>query len=275
MTIIRVPKTIAEATASLAQLEALVTAKEWTRAAIVYAFTELGTGGRRQPVSSDRLSLVAFAELGIAGLRSHVTVGKYRAAWQYAVDVGEAQPVEPGDKLTEPNLPFPPTGNSRGAIGDLSAGSTAVAKASAISKMLDDPVVAAAVVSRPETVIALWKPEQRVAAARQILTDAATADAVLDEPETARTVRQSQSRSRPLPSAVPRKDSAAELVAGWQAWLNRLNGVLTDGARLAERTEQADARVDVYGEVAYTIYQRITERKIDIELRDLLQEADA
>jgi excisionase family DNA binding protein len=83
-------------------LEALVTAKEWTRAAIVHAFTQPGTGGprRRQPAISDRLSFTAFAQLGIAGLRSDSTVGKYRAAWQDAIDAGEAKPIEPGDKVT-------------------------------------------------------------------------------------------------------------------------------------------------------------------------------
>ena len=93
------------ASAQLVHLESLVTAKEWTRAAIVYAFTEpdRGNGGRREAPRSGSLSLKAFAALGIAGLRSDTTVGKYHAAWQHAIDVGKANRVEPGDRVTEPS----------------------------------------------------------------------------------------------------------------------------------------------------------------------------
>jgi hypothetical protein len=48
-----------------------------------------------------------------------------------------------------------------------------------------------------------------------------------------------------------------------------------DGARLAEATEDEGASADVYGELGYVIYQRITERKLDVELRELLDNNEA
>lgn len=59
----------------LTGLDALVTAKEWERCAIVAAFTrDGGPGGgdhKKPPASSGRCSATEFAALGIQGLRSH------------------------------------------------------------------------------------------------------------------------------------------------------------------------------------------------------------
>ena len=60
----------------------------------------------------------------------------------------------------------------------------------------------------------------------------------------------------------------------WRDWLNAINKVLMDGAKLAARTEEeGDANLDVYGQSAYQIYQRITERKLAAEIREFQEKA--
>ncbi len=106
---IRIPASLDEAKASLNGLGALLTAKQWERAAIVYAFTEPGNGqGRQQPLTEfrQRLSIAAFAELGITGLRNREQVSNNRKAWQSAIDDGQAVAVQPGDDVELPNLPW-------------------------------------------------------------------------------------------------------------------------------------------------------------------------
>jgi hypothetical protein len=73
---------------------------------------------------------------------------------------------------------------------------------------------------------------------------------------------------RPVPPAVSLSDH-------WHQWLNRLNAVLMDGARLAEQTNKPNVSVDVYGEMGYLVYERITEKKLDAELRTFFEEAIA
>lgn len=79
----RVPASIEDATSKLASLDALVTAKQWQRAAIVYAFVTEAEGPGKPKSNSGLLSCAEFAQLGpdgkgIAGLRSKNTVRFYR-----------------------------------------------------------------------------------------------------------------------------------------------------------------------------------------------------
>lgn len=108
MTNIVIPATIDAAKESLAGLDGLITAKEWERAAIVYAFTRDGIPGEGGPGRQDGTSTILlpseFAALGVAGLRSDKTVRRHRKAWQDAIDAGEAEDVFPGNKVTLPNL---------------------------------------------------------------------------------------------------------------------------------------------------------------------------
>lgn len=107
----QVPKTIDNATAELFTLDGLVTASEWRRAAIVFAFTSTEKrGGPRAAnrTSSSAVSAREFAEMGVAGLRSQDTVRRYRNAWQTAIDAGRVRPVAPGDLVVLPETPFPP-----------------------------------------------------------------------------------------------------------------------------------------------------------------------
>ena len=115
--IITIPGTIKEATAALGGLGRLLTAKEWERAAIVYAFTEPGEGGRGKTTGkTGRFSCSAFARLGIAGLRDEETVAWVRQAWQEA-----AGPVRPGETVDLPDRDFPKHPRSRSAYDGFAA----------------------------------------------------------------------------------------------------------------------------------------------------------
>ncbi len=67
---------------------------------------------------------------------------------------------------------------------------------------------------------------------------------------------------------VPEPKPEPPLGDAWRAWLNKINGDLIEGARLAERSDTEDAVLDTYSAFAQLIYQRITERKLDAELRE-------
>ena len=102
-----IPKNIKAAGAKLLKLDGIVTASEWERAAIVYAFTEEGTPGRHHSANNSRLNFTQFSKLGIVGLKSKDTVSKFHANWQAAVDAGEALPVGHADPFVEPDLEYP------------------------------------------------------------------------------------------------------------------------------------------------------------------------
>lgn len=93
----------------LTGLERLITAKRWERAAIVYAFT---TNVRRRtdlhPEVGFPVTMGRFAQLSFAGLTSKDTVARYRAAWQLAIDEGQAAPTVPGQTdVALPDLDYP------------------------------------------------------------------------------------------------------------------------------------------------------------------------
>lgn len=102
---IKVPKTVSEATAALNGVGQLLTAKEWERAAIVYAFTTVQQGSNQhRRKSDDALGIAEFAALGITGLTNRETVGEYRRAW---VENGTLD-IKPGDTITLPTMDWPP-----------------------------------------------------------------------------------------------------------------------------------------------------------------------
>lgn len=106
VTDISIPASLAEARTLLAGLDGLITAKEWERAAIVYAFTEPQQGRRTSSGITGSLTIIEFAALGIAGLRSDQTVRRHRQAWQQAIDAGRAEDVFPGNVVALPDLPW-------------------------------------------------------------------------------------------------------------------------------------------------------------------------
>jgi len=144
----KIPGSVEEATEKLADLDGLITARSWQRAAIVYAFVRVGShGGDRSMPSSglDRLTPTAFARLGINGLRSAETVRAYHGHWQYAIDQGLAEPVLPGQRVAEPDLGFPPNPDSTAGTSRSARSLPVAERAALVSDLLSDPQVASEV----------------------------------------------------------------------------------------------------------------------------------
>lgn len=119
-----IPSTIEKAQEALGGLGGLLTAKEWERAAIVFAFTQPGAGtGSNQHVrkSGQALGIREFARFNIAGLRDAETVAWVRQAWQDAIDDGMAAPVLPGQSTDTPNREFPKHPRTRSSIDGFGA----------------------------------------------------------------------------------------------------------------------------------------------------------
>jgi hypothetical protein len=173
VTTIHIPDSMADAIKSLTGISALLTAKEWERAALVYAFTDPGSGqGRRQPLTKtrERLSIIEFARVGIAGLKTQDTVAMYRNAWQSAIDDGRAQPVSPGDDIELPTLTWPPTGHGHGIADKVAVTASPAHKAEAIRDLLRDPEVARFVAHDPEIARSVSWARARAEEPREIET---------------------------------------------------------------------------------------------------------
>lgn len=77
-------------------------------------------------------------------------------------------------------------------------------------------------------------------------------------------------------AAGPKREPAPKQIDdAWREWLNAVNRVLTDGARLAERTEAEGVELGAHSGVAHLIYERLTERKLDAELRELFASVES
>jgi hypothetical protein len=150
---IQIPKTIEAAKAELGGIDALLTAKGWQRAAIVYAFTRNGQGERSDLTSAESrrgsLTISEFAALGIKGLTGRDTVRLYRDLW-----AEHGQPAGPGDSVELPDLPFPPT--AQGTPHVLSDSASLEQKANTLTTLLEDAEVRARGVRK-------LKPAQREA----------------------------------------------------------------------------------------------------------------
>lgn len=155
-TTVAIPATIEDAVGALNGIDALLTAKGWERAAIVYAFTEPDPGAKRAQTSDGNpskvlLSISDFAKLGIAGLATRETVAHYRKCW---IDGGGDPFTYPGATVELPTGPFPPPGDSNFGkrVSPEKAKATVEqwspeAKAEAVKALIadEDPLVADAV----------------------------------------------------------------------------------------------------------------------------------
>lgn len=141
---VAIPATIEDAVGALNGIDALLTAKGWERAAIVYAFTEDRQGQRTSRSSTGgRLGINEFAALKIAGLTTDKTVAHYRNCW---IEGGGDPNIGAGDTVELPTGKFPPGEDtnfgkrvSAGVASDTVRGWSAEAKAEAIKVLVEDP----------------------------------------------------------------------------------------------------------------------------------------
>jgi|SRR5690554_1434503 len=103
-----IPSTLDEVKEHLNGLGKLVTAKEWERAAIVWAWTERkGQGARTDLSNSGKVGFSEFARLNIYGLRKYDTVAAYHDRWQSIIDeLGDEYVVRPGDEIPSVEKPW-------------------------------------------------------------------------------------------------------------------------------------------------------------------------
>ena len=99
--------TAAELSDRLNGLDALLTARNWERAAIVYAFTGVGGPRNSKQPPPPKMNIRTFARQGFAGLTTNKSVEHYRGAWVLAIRQGWARPAEPGQDVELPGHPFP------------------------------------------------------------------------------------------------------------------------------------------------------------------------
>lgn len=102
----RIPTEL-EAVTDTLDMRRLLVAKEWERAAIVFAFTEVGGPRNSRQPEPPKVNIRQFAALGFTGLTTPKAVLRYRRAWSWAIEQGLAAPVEPGDTVVLPEVPFP------------------------------------------------------------------------------------------------------------------------------------------------------------------------
>lgn len=107
MDTVKIPVDETELAEHLSGLHTLLTAKKWERAALVYAFTDIGGPRNSSMPEPPKMNIQRFSELGFAGLTSRKAVMRYRAAWITAISNGWAVPVDPGDIVELPDQEFP------------------------------------------------------------------------------------------------------------------------------------------------------------------------
>lgn len=166
---VQIPASINEAIDCLSGLDSLLTAKEWERAAIVWAFTtDENKGGRGvtgNVSTSGQVSLSEFARLKIKGLRSREVIIRYRKAWAKAIEDGLAADVEPGRSADLPTASWhdyyivPNTGWARASDDERDAFTEAAAEHGSSAKEAariakNHSALAAAIKADPRTAFA-------------------------------------------------------------------------------------------------------------------------
>lgn len=109
MTHIRIPADL-DAIARALDFNQLLVAREWQRAAIVYAFTEVGgpRNSAHHTPEPPKVNIRQFARLGIVGLTTTKAVLRYRRSWSWAMRTQGVPAVNPGDEVELPDaLAFP------------------------------------------------------------------------------------------------------------------------------------------------------------------------
>lgn len=102
--------------------------------------------------------------------------------------------------------------------------------------------------------------EEKAAYVRELLADPAVLEAVYDTAE-----------DEPAPAKPPRVPPTFD--DRCTKWVHRANKLLMDGARLADEAEAPGHEHAAHADIALVIYQRLTERQLDAEIRSLLDAA--
>jgi hypothetical protein len=161
MTQAKIPASLQDAIETLSGISALLVAKEWERAAIVYAFTRDGgeggaTAENRSSSTTVPMTPRQFAGLGLIGLASDSSVRNYRKAWASAMEDGAAE-ARPGVTVELPQLPW------KGTFGE---STPAVQERTARSFIRDNPDAIERIVKE--------NPQLGVEIARQVVATPAT-----------------------------------------------------------------------------------------------------
>lgn len=112
---VTIPASIEDAKERLEGLGALLTARGWERAAIVFAFTAPQQGRRNIGGNPPKLTIREFCALGITGLRDHEAVAFHRRTVEQAIRDGLMVEPVPGARLVLPTVTYPPETNGQGA----------------------------------------------------------------------------------------------------------------------------------------------------------------
>ena len=76
--------------------------------------------------------------------------------------------------------------------------------------------------------------------------------------------------------AGPRPEPAPPAIDdAWREWLNAATRLLMGGARLAERTDNENIELGAHSAMARVVYERMTERNLDAELRELFASVES
>jgi hypothetical protein len=188
---IQLPRTIGSAQKILEGIEGLLTAKEWEKAAIVWAFTYESSPGPKAAgeigIDLYRSSISDFARKGISGLKTKVTIIAYRKAWKKAIDEYGAADVKPGQKVTLPTEDFPATRTGTNGYNTEEGATTTIEHI--IEQHGSAVVVQAATKADPkfgEQVAA--DPEVGVTVARRVMAEPEAARSILIDPKLRTTV---------------------------------------------------------------------------------------
>lgn len=114
--------------------------------------------------------------------------------------------------------------------------------------------------------------EDKAELARELLSEPAVADAALEAPGDALVnVRDAlHKRTEALFNRVVPSLPLKPLDDRWVSWATRLNSIFMEGAKLAAESEHVS--LGGGAQMALFLYTRLTEKKIDAELRNLLDE---
>ena len=189
-----IPATIEEAVSSLGALGKLLTATQWEKAAIVFAFTY---DGEQEVSASGHLTISAFADRKIHGLAKRSTVSRYRAMWkQGGTDSGLTPgstytlPVDPDGALWDAGIADLPASGGRPHGNGVQDAAEIIENrgAAAVIEALK-PAQRAALIAEATKPGVSWGPEEAARTVTRILdTSPETAKQVYAQPKIAKVV---------------------------------------------------------------------------------------